>query len=179
MYSAPLLILLAVAVSTPPDQAQAQTEETMKPPAMTKAAPELTPLQKKVIMENGTEPAFRNEYWDNKEVGIYVDRLSGEPLFSSGDKFDSGTGWPSFTKPIKDQSMHTESDESLGVQRTAVTSASGAHLGHVFDDGPKDKGGQRYCINSASLRFVPKAKMKEEGYGQYLYLFPHGGGETK
>jgi len=133
-------------------------------------APKLTELQRQVT-QGGTEPAFHNEYWNNHEDGIYVDIISGEPLFSSTDKFDSGTGWPSFTKPIGEHAVATQNDSSLGIDRTEVKSAGGAHLGHVFDDGPKDKGGKRYCINSASLRFVPKADLAKEGYGQYLPLF--------
>ena len=119
-----------------------------------------------------TEPPFQTEYCDNHEEGIYVDAVSGEPLFSSTDKFDSGTGWPSFTKPIKAENVTDVTDSSHGMTRTEVRSkGADSHLGHVFDDGPKDKGGQRYCINSASLRFIPKAKLQEEGYGEYLALF--------
>lgn len=132
----------------------------------------LTNLQRHVTQEGGTEPPFRNAYWDHHEEGIYVDIISGKPLFSSLDKFDSGTGWPSFTKPIDAGEVTTHTDTSYGMERTEVKSAkSGAHLGHVFNDGPRDKGGLRYCINSASLRFVPKAELAKEGYGQYLPLF--------
>lgn len=131
----------------------------------------LTPLQRHVALEGGTEQPFNNEYWDNKAPGIYVDIISGEPLFSSTDKFDSGTGWPSFTRPISLEQVSAHEDTSHGMRRTEVKSKSGAHLGHVFNDGPRDKGGQRYCINSASLRFVPLADMEKEGYGQYLTLF--------
>lgn len=164
------LLLAPLALSTPlhaEEAAMSSAPKTSQPASVAG----LTPMQENVIHKGGTEPPFQNEYWNNHEDGIYVDRLSGEPLFSSTDKFDSGTGWPSFTKPIKQQSMQMHSDTSLGMERTEVKSDSGAHLGHVFEDGPKDKGGKRFCINSASLRFVPKAKMKEEGYGQYLYLF--------
>ncbi len=130
----------------------------------------LTDMQKYVTQHDGTEPPFKNEYWDNHEEGIYVDVVSGEPLFSSLDKFDSGTGWPSFTKPIGE--VETKTDTKLGMSRTEVRSASGdSHLGHVFTDGPKEKGGARYCINSSALRFVPKDKLAEEGYGEYLELF--------
>ena len=132
----------------------------------------LNKLQYKVTKENGTEPAFNNEYWDNKRPGIYVDVETGEPLFSSLDKYDSGTGWPSFTKGIDDAQMESKSDISWGMVRTEIKSkASGNHLGHVFDDGPKDKGGKRFCINSAALRFVPLEAMEKEGYGKYLKLF--------
>ncbi|MGE0754621.1 MAG: peptide-methionine (R)-S-oxide reductase MsrB [Alphaproteobacteria bacterium] len=132
----------------------------------------LTDMQEYVTQHGGTEKPFENEYWDHKEEGIYVDVVSGKPLFSSTDKFDSGTGWPSFTKPIDVKQVETLPDTSLFMERTEVkSSASGAHLGHVFDDGPKDKGGKRFCINSASLRFVPKDKLQEEGYGGYLSLF--------
>ena len=132
----------------------------------------LTDMQKYVTQKNGTEPPFNNAYWDNHAEGIYVDVQSGAPLFSSTDKFDSGTGWPSFTKPIEADSVLERTDATHGMTRTEARSAKGdSHLGHIFNDGPKDKGGMRYCINSASLRFIPKDKMEAEGYSDYLKLF--------
>lgn len=131
----------------------------------------LTPLQYHVTQEKGTERPFDNEYWDNKDDGIYVDVVTGEALFSSRDKFDSGTGWPSFTKPIDKSMVSMVEDNAHFMSRTEVVSQSGSHLGHVFEDGPKEAGGQRFCINSASLRFVPKDKMEAEGYGEFLPLF--------
>ncbi len=137
-----------------------------------KALQGLTEMQKYVTQHDGTEPAFNNEYWDHKEPGIYVDVASGEPLFSSLDKFDSGTGWPSFTQPIQSQAVTEKQDNKLLMTRTEVRSSAGdSHLGHIFDDGPKDKGGIRYCINSAALRFVPADRLEAEGYGEYAHLF--------
>lgn len=132
----------------------------------------LTAFQEYIVKQGGTEAPFNNEYWNNKKEGIYVDVVSGEPLFSSTDKYDSGTGWPSFTKPILENEIVKKSDISHGMVRTEVKSKSGdSHLGHVFPDGPKDKGGQRYCINSAAMRFIPKEDLQKEGYGEYLKLF--------
>jgi methionine-R-sulfoxide reductase len=131
----------------------------------------LTEEQYRVAVQCGTEPPFKNAYWDNHAAGIYVDLISGEPLFSSLDKYDSGTGWPSFTKPISKDKLVEKSDKTGGEERTEIrTKKSDAHLGHVFDDGP-GPAGTRYCMNSASLRFVPVERLKEEGYGQYLPLF--------
>lgn len=131
----------------------------------------LTPQQFAVTRKNATERPFNNEFWDNHDEGIYVDVVSGEPLFSSRDKYDSGTGWPSFTKPLEPANIRTKVDRELFMTRTEVRSANAdSHLGHLFDDGPKPAG-QRYCMNSAAMRFIPVARLEAEGYGQYLKLF--------
>jgi len=131
----------------------------------------LTQTQYQVTQHEATEPPFRNEYWDNKKPGIYVDVVSGEPLFSSLDKYDSGTGWPSFSRPLEKDNVKTKTDHKLIMPRSEVRSThADSHLGHVFDDGPNPTG-LRYCMNSASMRFIPAEKLEEEGYGQYKHLF--------
>src|SRR5262245_11341887 len=136
----------------------------------------LTPEQYRVTQQDGTERPFANDYWDNKKPGLYVDVVSGEPLFASVDKFDSGSGWPSFTKPVDAKNVVENRDLSHGMVRTEVRSAHGdSHLGHVFPDGPREAGGLRYCINSASLRFIPLAGLEKRGYGAYVKLFAKEG----
>jgi len=163
-------------------QTQKKEAEKMNPtkpvPTDAELKSQLTKDQYHITRECGTETPFHNAYWDNHEPGIYVDIITGEPLFSSLDKFDSGTGWPSFTKPISPDKVTEKKDSSFGMERTEVRGkASDSHLGHVFDDGPAPAG-QRFCVNSTALRFIPVDKLKEEGYSQYLSLFQQQGGEA-
>jgi methionine-R-sulfoxide reductase len=132
----------------------------------------LSSIQYHVTKENGTEPPFKNPYWNEKRSGVYVDVISGEPLFTSLDKFDSGTGWPSFVRPIDETAIVTKSDPSHGMTRIEVRSKkSDSHLGHLFNDGPRERGGKRFCINSASLRFIPVEDLEKEGFGKFKVLF--------
>ena len=177
-----LLALLATVAAAAAPRASAQAparsvnrDRTMTTPfhkpSDTDLQKKLSPLQYRVTQHEGTEPAFRNEYWDNHEAGIYVDVVSGEPLFSSLDKYDSGTGWPSFTRPLVPENVKTKTDRTLGMTRTEVRSAhADSHLGHLFDDGPRPAG-LRYCMNSASMRFIPASQLAAEGYGEYVKLF--------
>ena len=138
----------------------------------TEAVAKLTPKQYQVTQEDATEPAFTGEYWDNHEQGLYVDIVSGEPLFASIHKFESGSGWPSFTVPVDPDNIVEKVDRSWGMKRVEVRSKHGdSHLGHLFDDGPRDQGGLRYCINSAAMRFVPVAELESAGYGELAHLF--------
>jgi peptide methionine sulfoxide reductase msrA/msrB len=166
----------ASAPSTELSTFEAENMKDFKKPEVAELKRKLSREQFAVTQQCGTEPPFRNAYWDNHKPGIYVDVVSGEPLFSSLDKFDSGTGWPSFTQPLKGTDIVEKTDTEFGMERTEVRSkVADSHLGHVFDDGPSDKGGMRYCINSASLKFIPVEEMDRAGYGQYLGPFVKAG----
>jgi methionine-R-sulfoxide reductase len=163
--------------SAPRQSAVAQNVmDTYQKPNADELKRKLTPTQYHVTQESGTEPAFHNEFWDHKKPGIYVDIVSGEPLFSSLDKYDSGCGWPSFTRPLAGTEIVELEDRTHGMERVEVRSrAADSHLGHVFEDGPKAAGGLRYCINSASLRFIPVEEMEKAGYGAHLEPFVKAG----
>lgn len=168
-------VIIAAAIAMVPRSAQNENNTANVAHNKSKYSKQIHALeaeQYNITQKNGTETPFENQFWNNHEEGIYVDVVSGEPLFSSKDKFDSGTGWPSFTKPIVSSNVVEKTDSTLGATRTEVRSAAAdSHLGHVFEDGPEDKGGLRYCINSAALKFIRKEDLHDAGYGQYLSSF--------
>ena len=172
------ITLTSAQLDTTFTQATEAKKMSYKKPSDAELKKKLTPEQYYVTQQSGTEAPFHNEYWDNHQPGIYVDIVTGEPLFSSTDKFESGTGWPSFTKPLEPSNIKSQSDRTIGMDRTEIRSAHGdSHLGHVFDDGPPPTG-LRFCRNSASLRFIPAGQLDQAGYGQYDSLFNKSGTKT-